>query len=89
MSKTIDLMVEKNTIKFSKALEDEWLPKMTKLTYEEDVLHEDGTVGRLKPRKATLQEKLKFCHVYAERQARLQKQIDWLKAEQERHRKVE
>ena len=89
MSKVVDLMVEANTIKYSKALEEDFLPKLKGLTYEEDVLRDDGTVERLKLRKATLSEKLKFCHVYAVRQAKLQKQIDWLRSEQEKHRKVE
>ena len=85
MSKTIDLMVEVNTIKYSKALEEEFLPKLKGLTYEEDAIQADGNVKRLNPRNATLSEKLKLCHVYAERQARLQRQIDWLHAEQEKH----
>ena len=88
MSKTIDLMVETNTIKYHKALTEEILLKMDKLTFEEDVLRDDGTVERLKPRKATMQEKNKLLFVMANRQAKLQAQIDWLKNTQEKYRKL-
>jgi len=89
MSKTIDLMVEANTIKYSKALEEEFLPKLKGLKFTEETLMPDDTVKRSRPREATLSEKLKFCHIYAERQARLQRQIEWLHAEQEKHRKYD
>ncbi len=80
--------IETNTIKYHKALTEEILPKMDKLTFEEDVLRDDGTVERLKPRKATMQEKNKLLFVMANRQAKLQAQIDWLKNTQEKYRKL-
>lgn len=80
--------IENNTIKYHKAFTEDILPKMDKLTFEEDVLREDGTVERLKPRKATMQEKNKLLFVMANRQAKLQAQIDWLKNTQEKYRKL-
>ena len=42
-----------------------------------------------KTRNATLQGKRNFLKIIAERQARLQAQIDWLHREQEKHRQEE
>ena len=82
----MDKQINKNTIKFHTALTEDLLPKMEKMTVEEDVMHEDGTVERLKPRQATMQEKNKLLFAMANRQAKLQSQIEWLRSEQERHR---
>ena len=82
----MDKQMVKNTIKYHSKLTEEILPKMDKLTFEEDVLRDDGTVERLKPRKATMQEKNKLLFVMANRQAKLQAQIDWLKNTQEKYR---
>lgn len=80
--------IETNTIKYHKAFTEDLLPKMDKLTFEEDVLRDDGTVERLKPRKATMQEKNKLLFAMANRQAKLQAQIEWLHRTQEMYRKL-
>ncbi len=38
---------------------------------------------------ATIRGKRSFLGIYAERQARLQEQIDWLHSEQEKHRRLQ
>ena len=83
----MEKQINKNTIKYHTALTEDILPKMENLTFEEDVLRDDGTVERLKPRRATMQEKNKLLFVMANRQAKLQAQIDWLHAEQAKHTK--
>ena len=81
-------MVEQDTIKFTKALHEEFLPKLEGLEYTEVSLTENGDTEWHKPRKATLKDKLKLCNVIAERQAKLQAQIDWLHERQEYYRKL-
>ena len=78
------MSVEENTVKFAKALQEDLLPKMKGLTYTE--VTEDGTWH--KPRRTTLQEKLKLINVIAERQARLQEQIEWLAERKEYYRRL-
>ena len=76
--------LEQNTIKFHKGLVEDVLPKWKDLTFTEE-----GKDGKwLKPRKATMQEKNKLLFVMANRQAKLQAQIDWLKNTQEKYRKL-
>lgn len=41
-----------------------------------------------KNKSATISGKRNFLKIYAERQAKLQAQIDWLRNEQEKHRKT-
>ena len=80
------MTVEENTIKYAKALTESFLPKLKGVKYTEVTIRGGEEIWG-KPRKATLQEKMRFINVYAERQAKLQAQIDWLHAEQEKHRK--
>ena len=81
------MSVEENTVKYAKALQEELLPKMQGLTFTEVTMKGEEEIWH-KPRPATLQEKLKIINVIAERQARLQKQIDWLHERQEYYRKL-
>ena len=75
--------IETNTIKYHKALTEEILPKLDGLTLTEEA--KEGTW--MKPRKATMPEKNRLLFIIANRQAKLQRQIDWLRSEQERNRK--
>lgn len=79
------MSIEENTVKYAKGLQEELLPKMKGLTFTEVTI--DGEIWH-KPRKATLQEKLKLINVIAERQARLQEQLDWLAERKEYYRKL-
>lgn len=79
--------IEENTIKFVRGLHEEFLPKLEGLEYTEERIKEDGTIERRNPRKATLREKVKLIDVIAIRQAKLQRQIEWLASEQEKHKK--
>lgn len=81
------MSVEENTVKYAKALQEELLPKMKGLTFTEVTLKGDEEVWH-KPRKANLQEKLKLINVIAERQAKLQEQLDWLAGQKEYYRKL-
>ena len=79
----MDKEIVKNTIKFHSKLTEEILPKLDGLTFTEEA--DDGTW--MKPRKATMPEKNRLLFIIANRQAKLQRQIDWLRSEQERNRK--
>ena len=82
--KFMDKQIVKNTIKFHSKLTEEILPKLDGLTFTEEA--DDGTW--MKPRKATMPEKNRLLFIIANRQAKLQRQIDWLKNEQERNRRL-
>ena len=69
-----DEQIRKNTAKFSTGLDTEILPKMP-------------IVRNPAFKAGSLRAQRQFLGIYAERQARLQSQIEWLHAEQERHRK--
>lgn len=80
----MDKQILKNTIKFHSKLTEEILPKLDGLTFTEEA--DDRTW--MKPRKATMPEKNRLIFIIANRQAKLQRQIDWLKNEQERNRRL-
>ena len=81
------MSIEENTVKFANALQEELLPKMKGLTYTEVTVNGDEEIWH-KPRKASLQEKLRLLNVIAERQAKLQEQLDWLAERKEYYRKL-
>ena len=81
----IQEQIEADTIKFIGGLTERMLPDMKNVTVTD--IDKDGKW--MKPRKATMKEKNKLLFVTAQRQARLQAQIDWLHREQEKHRQEE
>ena len=68
-----DEQIRKNTVKFASELDKEILPKMP------IVKNHIFKAGALRAQR-------QFLGIIAERQARLQAQIEWLQAEQEKHR---
>lgn len=68
-----DEQIRKNTAKYSAELDTEILPKMP-------------TVKNPALKAHALRSQRQFLGIIAERQARLQAQIEWLQAEQEKHR---
>lgn len=82
------MSVEENTIKYSKALTEDLLPKFQTVTLVKVTVKGNGEEVWQKPQRATMQEKLKLLNTIAERQARLQEQIEWLAERKEYYRKL-
>ena len=64
---------------------------MKDLTQERTIKYNEALVGELlpkMPKKGDIKAKLHFCAIVAARQAKLQKQIDWMRERQEFYRQL-